>query len=83
MVASFKIPGSIGDTTDIKVLDRVNQLLSLHGLETAELIHCYYKERLIAQETLEDAPLGILTVQAYFRENTLEVSEIWKNFQWS
>lgn len=76
MVASFKIPGSVvtSDTTDIEVLKRVNQLLSMHGLETAELIHCYYKERLIEQELMETTPLGSLTVQAYFRENTLEVS---------
>lgn len=80
MVASFKIPGSVtSDTTDIEVLKRVNQLLSMHGLETAELISCYYKERLIEQETMEEAPLGTLTVQAYFKENSLEVSKIDSN----
>lgn len=77
MVKTFKIPGRTGDeadTTEIETLREVETLLSLHGCETADLIHRYYKERLREQKEQADTPFGSLTVQAYFKENTLEVS---------
>lgn len=79
MVKTFKIPGrddGAGDTTEIEILREVENLLSLHGCETADLIHRYYKERLNEQKQMVDAPLGSLTVQAYFKKNILEVRKV-------
>lgn len=79
MVKSFKQPGAIdmqADTTDIEVLREVEKLLSLHGYETSDLIHQYYKERINEQKQIEDGPIGLLTIQTYFHQNTLEVRVI-------
>lgn len=83
MVKSFKIPGrdlNEADTTEIETLREVEALLSMHSCETAELIHRYYKERLREQNETTDSPLGVLTVQAYFKGNVLEVSS---NSSWA
>lgn len=76
MVTSFKNPGADNkpaDTTDIEVLYEVTQLLDLHGLETADLVHSYYKERVKEQKLLDEPTIGVLTIQTYFNQNTLEV----------
>lgn len=76
MVASFKNPGSdnkLADTQDIEVLHEVTKLLELHGQETAELVHSYYKERVKEQKLMDEPIIGVLTIQTYFNQNTLEV----------
>uniref|UniRef100_A0A336MP88 CSON004614 protein n=1 Tax=Culicoides sonorensis TaxID=179676 RepID=A0A336MP88_CULSO len=75
MTTSFKIPGSDAttDAADIQVLQQVTKLLELHGLETADLVHQYYKERVEEQKTINEPNMGVLTIQVYFNQNTLEL----------
>ncbi|XP_012283294.1 protein unc-13 homolog 4B isoform X2 [Orussus abietinus] len=61
------------ETANVQVLEKIERLLKLHGLETAELIHRYNKERLEEQKNLEDSSFGQLTVKARFLDNSLNV----------
>lgn len=66
-----------GVTSDNKILQEIESLLDLHGLETAELIHHYYLERLQYQKEQTKANFGQLTISAQFTETKLLVrSEI-------
>nr|CAD7408512.1 unnamed protein product [Timema cristinae] len=56
-----------------EVLQKMEHLLLVHGLETSELIHQYFKERLMAQRDLETPSLGILTIRLQFVEDILRV----------
>lgn len=76
MVENFKCQNN-GErsiqTSDKETLEAIDKLLELHGYETADLIHQYYKERYTIQKTMTDAPCGLLTVQTFFQKNTLEI----------
>lgn len=61
------------ESSDREVLLHIEQLLELHGFETADLIHQYYKDRLKDQIQMSDTPFGVLTVQCYFKHNVLEI----------
>nr|CAD7447691.1 unnamed protein product [Timema bartmani] len=56
-----------------EVLQKMEHLLLVHGLETSELIHQYSKERLMAQKDPETPSLGILTIRLQFVEDILRV----------
>ncbi|XP_067210437.1 protein unc-13 homolog 4B isoform X4 [Linepithema humile] len=61
------------ETSNVQVLEKIESLLKLHGLETAELIHCYHQERLEEQKELEEPICGLITVKAYFIDNSLNI----------
>lgn len=57
------------ETSNVKVLEKIEGLLKLHGLETAELVHRYYEERVETQKEMDEAVYGMLTVRAQFTGN--------------
>ncbi|XP_074096629.1 C2 and C2B_Munc13-like domain-containing protein staccato isoform X2 [Cotesia typhae] len=61
------------ETSNVKILEKIERLLSLHGLETADLIHRYYLERAQQQKDIEETSHGMLTVRAQFISNSLNV----------
>mgnify|MGYP002655273053 CR=1 FL=1 len=75
MVENFKSQDSENpiESSDKKTLENIDKLLEIHGFETADLIHQYYRERYLIQNTLDDAPFGLLTVQCFFNKNILEI----------
>lgn len=75
MVENFKCHDSERqlESSDKETLAKIDKLLELHGYETSDLIHQYYKERYTIQKTMEDAPFGLLTVQCFFQKNILEI----------
>lgn len=73
MIKSFKV-GSSEDAGDKEVLQRIQETLDLHSLETADLVHQYYVEQLREQEKITKAPYGQLTIRATITgSNILEV----------
>jgi BAI1-associated protein 3 len=75
MVENFRCANNNGEMicSDQDDLQHVKNLLQLHGYETSELIHQYYKDRLAEQNAMEDSPFGMLTIQCFFKQNILEV----------
>jgi BAI1-associated protein 3 len=75
MVENFKCQDTNSpiQSSDKETLENIDKLLELHGYETADLIHQYYKDRYAMQQKLSDTPYGILTIQCYFQKNTLEI----------
>ncbi|XP_015606405.1 protein unc-13 homolog 4B isoform X3 [Cephus cinctus] len=61
------------ETANVQVLEKIEHLLKLHGLETAELIHRYSVERLQEQKNLDESMYGQLTVRAQFVDNSLNI----------
>ncbi|KAL6446334.1 hypothetical protein ACFW04_001140 [Cataglyphis niger] len=61
------------ETANVQVLEKIERLLKLHGLETAELIHRYHQERLEEQKEIEEPIYGLVTVKAYFIDNSLNI----------
>lgn len=57
----------------MQVLQKIEHLLKLHGLETAELIHRYHTERLEEQKEIEEPIYGLITVKAHFIDNSLNI----------
>lgn len=57
----------------MKVLEKIERLLKLHGLETAELIHRYHQERYEEQKRIDEAVYGLITVKAHFLDNSLNI----------
>ncbi|KAL0130108.1 hypothetical protein PUN28_002009 [Cardiocondyla obscurior] len=61
------------ETANVQVLQKIEQLLKLHGLETAELIHRYHQERVEEQKEMEEPSYGLVSVKAYFLDNSLNI----------
>ncbi|CAL7938780.1 unnamed protein product [Xylocopa violacea] len=61
------------DAANVKVLEKIEYLLELHGLETGELIHRYRQERIKEQNELEESEYGQITVRAQFVDNSLNI----------
>lgn len=51
----------------------LESLLQLHGLDTEDLIHQYYLERVEEQKAMQEANEGELTVKLMFINNILKV----------
>ena len=51
----------------------IERVLRLYGLETGELVHQYYKDRLSQQKRMESEPYGLLTVRAYLFNDFLNL----------
>ncbi|KZC08060.1 BAI1-associated protein 3 [Dufourea novaeangliae] len=71
LVRFFNVGGD--ESSNVQVLEKIENLLELHGLETAELIHRYHQERIKDQNELDDSEYGQLTVKAYFVDNILTI----------
>lgn len=71
MIRSFKQDNRENHSS--KTLQQVEYLLKLHGMETAELVHQFHLERWQEQQTVQDAPFGMLTVRAQFLEGSLKL----------
>ncbi|KAL4716125.1 hypothetical protein ACJJTC_013902 [Scirpophaga incertulas] len=71
MIQSFRQDSR--ETYTSETLKRVEYLLKLHGMETAELIHQYYLEKWREQQTIQDPKYGLLTVRAQFIDDNLKV----------
>lgn len=56
-----------------EILKQIEKMLELHGMETTELIHQYYIERLNEQNTMEDSNFGQITVRALFGDDILKI----------
>jgi len=61
------------ETANVQVLEKIERLLKLHGLETAELIHRYHQERLEEQKEMEEPIYGLVSVKAFFVDNSLNI----------
>ncbi|XP_076681977.1 C2 and C2B_Munc13-like domain-containing protein staccato isoform X3 [Andrena cerasifolii] len=61
------------ETANVKILEKMEHLLQLHGLETAQLIHRYHQERITEQNELEESEYGQITVKAQLLDNCLNV----------
>ncbi|XP_076382221.1 C2 and C2B_Munc13-like domain-containing protein staccato isoform X11 [Megalopta genalis] len=61
------------ETSNVKILEKIEHLLELHGLETAGLIHRYHQERIKEQNELEESDYGQITVKAQFVDNSLNI----------
>jgi len=57
----------------VEVLEKIEHLLKLHGLETADLIHRHYQERIEEQKQMDEAVYGLVTVKAHFIDNSLNI----------
>jgi BAI1-associated protein 3 len=56
-----------------ETIQKLEALLHLHTLDTVNLIHEYYLERLQKQKEMQDANEGVLTVKLIFINNVLKV----------
>ncbi|XP_055678420.1 protein unc-13 homolog 4B isoform X4 [Lutzomyia longipalpis] len=72
MIQNFKCTKKC-ETSDRDVLNNIEQLLELHGFETADLIHQYYLDRLKEQQVIRETPYGQLTVRCMFKNLVLEI----------
>ncbi|XP_017020717.1 protein unc-13 homolog 4B isoform X1 [Drosophila kikkawai] len=67
MIDCFKM-GNIA-TSDVKILSNIQSRLELYSMETADLIHQYYMERLESQKSQDSSPFGQLTVMAQLTDS--------------
>lgn len=56
-----------------ETIQKLEALLHLHTLDTVNLIHEYYLERLQQQNEMQEANEGVLTVKLIFINNVLKV----------
>ncbi|KAI9577117.1 hypothetical protein GQX74_014530 [Glossina fuscipes] len=70
MISCFKTGNVV--TSDIEVLTEIERILDLHALETADLIHHYYLERLGHPKEFNKSEYGQLTIRANFIETDLK-----------
>ncbi|XP_012537969.2 protein unc-13 homolog 4B isoform X3 [Monomorium pharaonis] len=61
------------EKANVQVLVKIERLLELHGLETAELIHRYHQERVEEQKKMEEPVYGLVSIKAYFVDNSLNI----------
>jgi len=73
LVGFFKQGEEENDTNNPAILQQIEHLLLLHGMETWDLIHQYHLERQQQQVAMEAASRGLLTVRVQFVEDLLRV----------
>lgn len=61
------------EAANMQVLEKIENLLKLHGLETAELVHSYHQDRLKEQKEMNESIYGLISVKAYFVDNLLNI----------
>jgi len=69
----FKQGEEENDTNNPAILQQIEHLLLLHGMETWELIHQYHLERQEEQTAMEVGTRGLLTVRVQFVEDLLRI----------
>ncbi|KAJ8944670.1 hypothetical protein NQ318_015878 [Aromia moschata] len=70
MLGSFKNPADCDNCNDLK---RTEQILRIHGLETADLIHQVHLDMADHFNKIKDSPYGEISVRCKFEGNTLAV----------
>lgn len=70
LVGFFKQSENLENNNNFK---HITNVLKYNGMETDELIHSYYIERLNEQRKITDAHEGMLTVRAQFVHSTLRI----------
>jgi len=73
LVGFFKQGEEENDTNNPAILQQIEHLLLLHGMETWELIHQYHLERQEEQTAMEVGNRGLLTVRVQFVEDLLRI----------
>jgi hypothetical protein len=73
LVGFFKQGEENNDTNNPAILQQMEHLLLLHGMETWELIHQYHLDRREEQMAMEVATRGLLTVRVQFVEDLLRI----------
>ncbi|PNF14104.1 unc-13-like protein 4B [Cryptotermes secundus] len=73
LVGFFKQGDEKNDTNNPAILEQMEHLLQLYGMETWELIHQYHLERREEQMAMEAATHGLLTVRMQFVEDLLRI----------
>ena len=73
LVSFFKQGEEANDTNNPAILQQIEHLLLLHGMETWELIHQYHLERQEEQIAVEAVTHGLLTVRVQFAEDLLRI----------
>ncbi|KAH8410713.1 hypothetical protein KR215_009957 [Drosophila sulfurigaster] len=68
MISCFKIENAV---TDVKILLEIETRLDLYALETSELIHQYYLDRLKYQKEESTVIFGQLAISAQFTDSEL------------
>ncbi|KAH8309667.1 hypothetical protein KR044_007803 [Drosophila immigrans] len=68
MISCFKIGSTIAD---VQILVEIESILDLHALETSDLIHQYYLDRLKYQKDESTAIFGQLAISAQFTDSQL------------
>ncbi|XP_034475507.1 protein unc-13 homolog 4B isoform X2 [Drosophila innubila] len=69
MISCFKIGDTI--TSDVQILLEIESILDLHALETSDLIHQFYLDRLKYQKEDSIAQFGQLTISAQLTDSRL------------
>jgi len=69
----FKQGEEENDTNNPAILQQIEHLLLLHGMETWELIHQYHLKRQEEQTAMEVGTRGLLTVRVQFVEDILRI----------
>lgn len=64
---------SINSSNNHEVLNKIEKVLSLHGMETWQLIHQYHIERLNEQQAMTIPSFGMLTVRMQFVHDLLRI----------
>lgn len=67
------------ETEKSETIQKLEALLYLHTLDTVDLIHEYYLERLEEQNQLQETKEGVLTVKLIFINDTLKVDVLSAN----
>lgn len=76
LIGFFKIDEKLSQEENKKlndILAKVERILTIYGMETPELIHHYYMERLGEQDSLEKSEDGMMTVQLQIEQDKLIV----------
>ncbi|KAJ8881430.1 hypothetical protein PR048_017911 [Dryococelus australis] len=73
LVGFFRQGDECDSVGDSEILQKIQHLLMVHGLETSELIHQYFLERLPSQDHPAVPSLGLLTVRLQFVEDVVRV----------
>nr|XP_018917133.1 PREDICTED: protein unc-13 homolog 4B isoform X1 [Bemisia tabaci] len=72
LVKFFK-QGDFESTSNQEILANLQEILRLYGMETPQLIHEYYLERLSEIQRIEDVNCGELAIKAQFVDTTLRL----------
>ncbi|KAK7866889.1 hypothetical protein R5R35_006049 [Gryllus longicercus] len=73
LVGFFRQGEEHSSACNTEALHEIEDLLSLHSMETWQLIHRFHLERLAEQKAMETACWGLITIKAQFVEDLLRI----------